>query len=146
MSPNGWEMEKRVIHRDTNDSGIDPRATQSHLTPGRYRDANYCCSFCDVSGKKAWQQYPARISAVVPSLPINSHREKRFSSVERKRMREKEIENARCRVEECRNHPRVDSTSTLRVRAFVLRITFFQTIFLICTKCLLKPSRTPTCT
>lgn len=41
---------------------------------------------------------------------------RRFSSVERKGMREEEIENAKCRVEECRNHPRVDSESTLRIR------------------------------
>lgn len=41
---------------------------------------------------------------------------RRFSSVERKGMREEEIENAKCRVEECRNHPRVDSKSTLRIQ------------------------------
>jgi len=135
-------MEKRVIHRDTNDGGIDPWAIQSHLTPDQYRDANRSCSFRDIPGKKAWQRYAARISAVVPSLSINLHEGKRFSPVERKRMSEEEIENARCRVEECRNRPCVYSV----LRVFVLQTTFFQTIFLICTRCLSKPSHTPMCT
>jgi len=43
---------KRIIRRGTNDGEIDPRATQSRLTPGRYRNVNRSRSLRDVPGKR----------------------------------------------------------------------------------------------
>lgn len=76
--------------------------------PGRYRDANWNCSFRDVPGKKPWQRY-ARISAASTPLsfppthqaylPIYRREGRRFSS-RWKREKERKNESERTRERE----------------------------------------------
>jgi len=135
---------KRIIRRAaTNDDGIDPRATPMAVD---IATRTIAVLFTMLPGRSLGNDtrgylHPRHLSR------RNFPSEEREGEGEEKA---RKIENGR-RVAERRNHPRAALRIDCKLgsRVLVPRSMSFQTIFLICSRCLRMPApapRTPVCT